>query len=299
MTDPIFEKIKHINKYGSEYWEARSLMSALGYSEWRKFEGVIRKAEEACINSGQAISDHFVGADKMVSIGSEAERAISDYHLSRYACYLIAQNGDPRKEEIALAQTYFAIQTRKQEMQEQLMEDSKRVALRGEMKENNKNLIKAAAEAGVTNYANFQDFGYMGLYGGMRQKDIHAKKKLKPKDGILDHMGSEELAANLFRATQTEARLKREEVRGEYKANKTHYEVGKKVRQTIRELGGTMPEKLPTPEHVRESKKRLRIATDKEIEVAALKDTWAVLDEPSKKEIAYYKSLIKKGKRGN
>lgn len=269
MTDPIFEKIKHINKYGSEYWSARELYKLLGYTEYGKFIPAVERAKKACENSKQPIDYHFAHVSEMIkiAIGTEKEtsRAVDDYHLSRYACYLIAQNGDPRKQEIALAQTYFAIQTRKQEMQEQLMEDSKRVALRGEMKENNKNLIKAAAEAGVTNYANFQDFGYMGLYGGMRQKDIHAKKKLKPKDGILDHMGSEELAANLFRATQTEARLKREEVRGEHKANSTHYEVGKKVRQTIRELGGTMPEKLSTPEHVRESKKRLKSATSKKI----------------------------------
>lgn len=262
MTDPIFEKIKHINKYGSEYWSARELAKVLHYSDYRNFEHIIEKAKVACQNSGQVVGEHFGDVTEPQKsrnqYGEIGGQTVSDYHLSRYACYLIAQNGDPRKEEIALAQTYFAIQTRKQEMQEQLVEDSKRIALRGEMKENNKKLAKAAAEAGVTNYSNFQDFGYMGLYGGMRQKDIHAKKKLKSKDGILDHMGSEELAANLFRATQTEARLKREEVRGEHKANKTHYEVGKKVRQTIRELGGTMPEKLPAPEHVRESKKRLK-----------------------------------------
>lgn len=225
MTDPIFEKIKHINKYGSEYWSARELYKFLGYTEYGKFTPAIERAKQACENSGQSQSLHFAHVSEMIKIAvgteKEAMRKIENYHLSRYACYLIAQNGDPRKEEIALAQTYFAIQTRKQEMQE-------------------------------------QDFGYMGLYGGMRQKDIHAKKKLKPKEGILDHMGSEELAANLFRATQTEARLKRESVSGEHEANKTHYEVGKKVRQTIRELGGTMPEKLPTPEHVRESKKRLK-----------------------------------------
>lgn len=258
MAHNVFEKIKKMNEYGSEYWSARELMIPLGYVEWRKFEGVIDRAKEACRQSGQAIHNHFVGADKMVLIGSEAKREISDYSLSRYACYLIAQNGDPRKAEIALAQTYFAIQTRKQELHEQYLEDSKRVLLRGEMKEQNKNLAQAAKAAGVINHANFQDYGYMGLYAGMRQKDIKVKKKLQKNEAILDHMGSEELAANLFRATQTHAKLRREDIQGENKANQTHYAVGKKVRRTIQELGGTMPEKLPTPEHIRVSKKRLK-----------------------------------------
>lgn len=266
MVNNIFEQIKRINEYSSEYWSARDLMIPLGYIEWRKFEGAIERAKEACKNSGQPISDHFVGADKMVLVGSEAKRKVFDYSLSRYACYLIAQNGDSRKEEIALAQTYFAIQTRKQEVHEQLMEDSKRVLLRGEMKEQNKNLARVAKEAGVMNYANFQDYGYMGLYAGMRQKDIKAKKKLKKTKAILDHMGSEELAANLFRTTQTQAKLKRENIQGESKANQTHYSVGKKIRQTIQELGGTMPEKLQTPEHIRESKKRLKKINEPSIE---------------------------------
>lgn len=258
MTNNVFENIKKLNKYGAEYWNARDLMLPLGYVGWRNFESAIVKAMQACSNSGQKITDHFVGVDKMVLLGSEAERSIFDYDLSRYACYLIAQNGDPRKEEIALAQTYFAIQTRKQEVQEQLIEDGKRVYLRNEMKMHNKNLAKAASEAGVINHANFQDFGYMGLYSGMRQRDIHKNKKLAKNEAILDHMGSEELAANLFRATQTEAKLRREEVRGQDKANKSHFEVGKKVRQTIRELGGTMPEKLPVAENITKSKIRLK-----------------------------------------
>lgn len=258
MTNNVFENIKKLNKYGAEYWSARDLMLPLGYVGWRNFESAIEKAMQACSNSGQKITDHFVGVDKMVLLGSEAERSIFDYDLSRYACYLIAQNGDPRKEEIALAQTYFAIQTRKQEVQEQLIEDGKRVYLRNEMKMHNKNLAKAASEAGVINHANFQDFGYMGLYSGMRQRDIHKNKKLAKNEAILDHMGSEELAANLFRATQTEAKLRREEVRGQDKANKSHFEVGKKVRQTIRELGGTMPEKLPVAENITKSKIRLK-----------------------------------------
>jgi DNA-damage-inducible protein D len=190
----------------------------------------------------------------MVQIGSGAEREIEDIILSRYACYLIVQNGDPKKEVIALGQTYFAIQTRKQELQdefEKLDEDKKRLAIRNELKEHNKYLADAAKNAGVeTNqeYAVFQNFGYMGLYGGMKAQDIHKKKGLKPNEKILDHMGSTELAANLFRATQTEEKLRRENIQGKDNANKTHYEVGKKVRQTIEELGGTMPEELPTPE---------------------------------------------------
>lgn len=262
MPNNIFEQIKKINEFGSEYWNARELYKILGYSEYSKFVPVIERAQESCKNSQQAVSDHFAHVSEMIKIatGTEKEtlREVDDYRLSRYACYLVAQNGDPRKEEIALAQTYFAIQTRKQEVHEQLIEDSKRVLLRDEMKEHNKNLAKAAKQAGVINYANFQDFGYMGLYGGMRQKDIHFKKKLKKTETILDHMGSEELAANLFRATQTEAKLQREGIHGEHKANQTHYAVGKKVRQTIQELGGTMPEKLPTPDHVKESRKRLK-----------------------------------------
>ncbi|MCX6807377.1 MAG: DNA damage-inducible protein D [Patescibacteria group bacterium] len=261
MTNNVFEQIKKINRHGQEFWSARDLMSPLGYSRWENFEEAISRAKESCKNSRQAVSDHFRDITKMIEIApgtaKEAKRKILDYDLSRYACYLIAQNGDPRKEEIAFAQTYFAIQTRKQEIQEQLVEDSKRVFLRAEMKEHNKQLAKAAKKAGVCNYGNFQDYGYMGLYGGTRQKDVHAKKKLKPKEALLDHMGSEELAANLFRATQAEAKLKRENIFGENKANKAHYDVGKKVRQTIEEIGGTMPENLLEADHIKESKKRL------------------------------------------
>jgi DNA-damage-inducible protein D len=219
MSNNIFEQIKKVNEYGQEYWSARDLSKILGYTEYGKFLPAIERAKESCKNSGQNIDDHFAGVSDMVKIGSGAERTVSDYSLSRYACYLIAQNGDPRKEEIALAQTYFAIQTRKQEVQQQLIEDNKRVYLRDEMKTHNKQLAQAAKEAGVINYANFQDYGYIGLYGGLRQRDIHAKKKLKQKEAILDHMNSEELAANLFRATQAEAKLKRENILGQHKAN--------------------------------------------------------------------------------
>jgi len=253
MNISIFEQIKETNKHGQEYWSARDLMTPLGYVEWRKFEGTIERAKEACKNSAQPIEDHFAGAAKMIKIATgtakETLREINDHHLSRYACYLIAQNGDPRKEEIALAQTYFAIQTRKQETQELLEED---------IKDKNRKLFGIAKSVGVSDYANFQDAGYMGLYGGLRRKDIKAKKKLKEKDNILDHMGSEELGANIFRATQTSAKIKRENIIGQNKASLVHHEVGKEIRKTIQKLGGTMPEKLPTPSHIKESKKRIR-----------------------------------------
>ncbi|EKD29048.1 MAG: hypothetical protein ACD_79C00102G0005 [uncultured bacterium] len=269
MPNNIFEQIKKINEYEKEYWSARDLYKLLGYTEYNKFLPAIERAKESCRNSGQNIDYHFAGVSDMITIATgtpkETQRPVDNYTLSRYACYLIAQNGDPRKEEIALAQTYFAIQTRKQEIQQQLIEDNKRVFLRDEMKTHNKQLFKAAKGAGVINYANFQDYGYMGLYGGLRQKDIHVKKKLKKNEVILDHMNSEELAANLFRATQAEAKLKRENVFGEKKANQAHFDVGKKVRQTIKELGGTLPENLPKSDSIKESKKRLKSSNKKSI----------------------------------
>jgi DNA-damage-inducible protein D len=263
MNTNIFEKIKHFNSRDQEFWRARELFKILGYAEYSKFLPVIEKAKLACEASKQKVSLHFAHASEMVAIGLGVGREVDDFQLSRYACYLIAQNGDPRKEEIARAQTYFAIQTRRQELGEQLIEDRNRIQLRNDIKENNKKLASAAKAAGVSNYANFQDFGYVGLYGGLRQKDIHKKKNLKPKESILDHMGSEELAANLFRATQAEAKLKRENIFGESEANKTHLDIGKKVRKTIAELGGTMPEKLPTPVDIKEAKKRIRVGGKK------------------------------------
>ena len=253
-SENIFERIKHINEYGQEFWFARELQQALEYSEWRNFFKVIEKAKEACKGSKNKVSDHFVDVNKMVGIGSEAERKVSDYQLSRYACYLIVQNGDPRKEVIALGQTYFAVKTRQQELIENydvMTDDQKRLAIRREMAEHNKLLVAAAKDAGVESsldYATFQNYGYMGLYGGLNAKDIHARKGLRKNEKILDHMGYEELAANLFRATQAEAKLKRDNIKGKSAANKTHFDVGSKVRQTIKDLGGTMPEDLPTPE---------------------------------------------------
>lgn len=262
----IFEQIKKINEYGQEFWSARDLWKILGYTEYGKFLPAINRAMKACENSGQAVSDHFAEVSDMVKIGSGAEREIDDYKLSRYACYLIAQNGDPKKKEIALAQTYFAIQTRKQEVQEALLEDQKRVMLRQEMKDHNKKLAEAADNAGVKNYGIFQNYGYMGLYGGLGQKEIHQKKGLKKSQKILDHMGSEELAANLFRATQAEAKLRRENIQGEQNANKAHHEVGKKVRKTIEEIGGTMPEELPATDGVNKAQTRLKKADQKSLE---------------------------------
>ncbi len=274
MNESLFEDIKHINEYGQEYWSARELIPVLEYNEYRFFKKVIDKAIEACASSKNAVSDHFVHAHDMVDIGSGAARKVDDYHLSRYACYLVAMNGDPRKHAVALAQTYFAVKTRQQELVENydaLTEEQKRLTIRNEMKEHNKALAAAAQEAGVISpqeYAIFQNEGYKGLYGGLGAQGIHKRKGLKKGQKILDHMGSTELAANLFRATQTEEKLRRDQVRGKENANKTHHDVGCKVRQTIQDLGGTMPENLPTPDQSiqqieRAQKKRLKDAKGK------------------------------------
>ncbi|MBQ3599606.1 MAG: DNA damage-inducible protein D [Lachnospiraceae bacterium] len=264
-TETLFESIKHINEYGQEFWYARELQEALEYKEWRNFNKVIDKAKEACKGSENSILDHFVDVNKIVKAGV-AQKEIEDIQLSRYACYLIVQNGDPRKKVIALGQTYFAVKTRQQELIENfdnLDEDKKRLAIRHEMAEHNKLLVAAAKDAGVEtalDYAIFQNYGYMGLYGGLKAADIKKRKGLGKNQQILDHMGYEELAANLFRATQTEAKLKRENIQGKEKANQTHYEVGQKVRQTIADIGGTMPEDLPTPEKsIKQLEKELKI----------------------------------------
>lgn len=251
-----FEELKQANDTGIEFWYARDLLTVLDYSTWNKFKRVIQKAMTACENSGQPAQNHFSQVVKMVRIGSDALREIEDYQLSRYACYLIVQNGDPTKPVIANGQTYFAIQTRRQELADneafqKLKEDEKRLFLRNELREHNKQLVETAQHAGVeTNldFAIFQNHGYMGLYGGLDAQGIHKRKGLKKSQKILDHMGSTELAANLFRATQTEEKLRREAIKGKTKANKTHFEVGAKVRQTIKELGGNMPEDLPAPD---------------------------------------------------
>jgi len=266
----VFENLKKVDEKGNEYWTARELARALDYTDYRNFKAVVEKAKEACQNSGHVTSDHIVEFNDMIEVGKSAKRQVDNMRLSRYACYLIVQNADPSKEVVAIGQTYFAVQTRIQEISKMeaytrlASENEKRLFLRSEMKKHNLQLAIAAKDAGViepVDYAIFQNHGYMGLYGGLDAKAIHKRKKLKKSQNILDHMGSTELAANLFRATQTEEKLRREEIRGKEKANKAHYEVGKKVRKTIEELGGTMPEKLPVEENIKriEQKKQKKL----------------------------------------
>ena len=273
-SEQTFESIKHINEYGEEYWLARELQPVLEYVQWRNFAEAVERAKLACKNSGFSIEDHFADVSKTIEMPKGAHKDIPDYMLSRYACYLIVMNGDPRKEVIAIGQTYFAVKTRQQELidnYEQLSEDQKRLAIRNEMIAHNKSLAEAAQIAGVVDprdYAIFQNKGYQGLYGGLGAKEIHAQKGLKKSQKILDHMGSTELAANLFRATQTDEKLRRENIQGKQAAYDTHYQVGKKVRQTIKELGGTMPEDLPTPQKSiaqierEQEKRKLRSGSD-------------------------------------
>ncbi len=250
--ETLFEKIKHIDEDGKEYWLARELQKALEYKEWRKFEGVIKKAKEACKKSENNDYDHFVQSDKMIEIAKGATRMVKDYKLSRYACYLVAQNGDSHMKIIALAQTYFAVQTRKMELTEkeynELSEDEKRLYRRKQTRDGNKILYGIAKEKGVKNFDRFTNAGYMGLYNGETASDIAKRKKLRYREDILDNMGSVELGANIFRITQTEELLKRQEKESEELATNTHYVVGKAIRETIKKLGGTMPEDLPTPD---------------------------------------------------
>ncbi|ARB83262.1 MULTISPECIES: DNA damage-inducible protein D [Yersinia] len=263
-----FESLRLHSDDNNEHWSARDLAPLLDYRDWRNFQNVLSKAAQACETSDQNVSDHFVESTKKVILGSGAQRELDDVHLSRYACYLVVQNGDPSKPVIASGQTYFAIQTRRQELADdeifkKLRENEKRLFLRNELKEHNKHLVETAQQAGVEttlDFAVFQNHGYQGLYGGLDQKSIHQRKGLKKSQKILDHMGSTELAANLFRATQAEEKLRRDQVKSKQQANQTHFNVGQKVRQTIEELGGTMPENLPTPE---KSIKQLESATKK------------------------------------
>ena len=263
IQQTIFEKIKELDENGNEFWGARKLSKILEYSEFRHFLPVINKAKKACINSKQLLTDHIEEYLEEIDHGKGAKKGYSSFKLSRYACYLIVQNADPSKEVVATGQTYFAIQTRLQEVQQMenfqalRNEEEKRLYLRNELKEHNIKLAGTAKVAGVLShldYAVFQNHGYEGLYGGLNAKAVHSKKGLKKSQQILDHMGSTELAANLFRATQTEEKLKRDKIKGKEIANKTHFEVGKKVRQTIKELGGSMPESLPIEKSIKSIK---------------------------------------------
>ena len=263
-----FEDAGRVEDDGTESWSARNLQELLEYADYRNFLNTVEKAKLACAKSGQNINDHFVDVTDMIEIGKGAEREVEDIQLSRYACYLIAQNADPKKEPVAFAQTYFAIQTRRQEILDEeatqytpLSEEQKRVLLRDEIKEHNKHLASAAKGAGVVrplDYAIFQTHGYKGLYGGLDRAGIQRKKGLRAKQPILDHMGSTELAANLFRATQTEEKLRRDSVKGKESANRTHYEVGSKVRAAIQDIGGTMPENLPPAEDIAKVARRIK-----------------------------------------
>ena len=268
-TEKMFENIKHIDEEGKEYWFARELQVVLEYKQWRRFENVINKAKLACKNSSINIDNHFANAGKMVDIGSNTKRETNDYKLSRYACYLITQNCDPRKKVIALAQTYFAIQTRKQELTEkeysELTEDEKRFYQRNLTKKGNYSLNIAARNAGVKNFDKFHNSGYRGLYNGETANDIAKRKKLRYREDILDNMGSDELIANLFRISQTEQKLKNEKIKLENDANKTHYEVGKEIRNTIEKLGGTMPENLPTPDKSLKELEKERKSTNNQL----------------------------------
>lgn len=265
MDNNIFESYKHIENNGVEYWFARELQEVLQYIKWSNFSKVIETAKIACKISDHDVQDHFAEVGKMITLAKGAKRKVLDYKLTRYACYLIVMNGDPRKEVIALGQTYFAVKTRQQEFQElydKLSENEKRLFIRGDIKQKNMLLAESARNAGVITpleFAIFQDSGYKGLYNGLTSKDIAKRKGIKESEEILDYMGSEELAANLFRITQTEGKLKKEQVTNKTQANQIHYDVGRKVRKAIEEIGGTMPEELPTPDkNIKEIEKEVK-----------------------------------------
>ncbi len=260
-----FEALRRINDHGAEYWSARDLQALLGYSQWRRFEDAIKRAMTSSDQSGNPADHHFAGAGKMVELGSGSVRSLDDFHLSRFACYLIAQNGDPRKPEIAQAQKYFAIQTRRQEMSDQLAADVERLELRKQTSEEFKALSGAAQQAGVQSrmFGVFHDAGYKGLYGGLGNDAIKTRKQIPAKEQLMDRMNPTELAANQFRMTQTRDKLAREGVRNQAQAIQTHEKVGKEVRDAIKRIGGTLPESIPPAEHIKEVEKRLKSATPK------------------------------------
>ena len=260
-----FEELKLTNEHGAEYWSARDLQPLLGYSQWRRFEQAIERAIASCKESGNNPDHHFAGAGKPITGGKGAVQVVADYHLSRFACYLIAQNGDPRKPEIAQAQKYFAIQTRRQELTDQLAADLERLDLRKQTAEEFKALSGAAQDAGVQSkmFGVFHDAGYKGLYGGLGRDAIKAKKGVPEKENLLDRMNATELAANQFRMTQTRDKLARDRVGSQAHAIQTHEQVGKEVRDAIKRIGGTLPENIPPAEHIKEVEKRVKTATPK------------------------------------
>ena len=247
-----FEALKQVNEHGAEYWSARDLQPLLGYTQWRRFEQAIERAITSCKESGNPPENHFAGAGKMVELGSGSQRQVEDYHLSRFACYLIAQNGDPRKPEIAQAQKYFAVQTRRQELSDQAAADMERVELRKQTAEEFNALSGAAQDAGVQSkmFGVFHDAGYKGLYGGLGRDAIKQRKAVPEKDNLLDRMNATELAANQFRMTQTRDKLARDGVRNQAQAIQTHEQVGKEVRDAIKRIGGIPPENIPPAEHI-------------------------------------------------
>ncbi len=262
VRQKTFEELKQVNSYGAEYWSARDLQPLLGYNQWRRFEDAINRAKTSCQQSGNDPSYHFVGAGKMIVLGKGGEREVSDYHLSRFACYLIAQNGDPRKPQIANAQKYFAIQTRRQEVSDGLAADKERLELRRQASEEFRALSGTAREAGVQNkmFGIFHDAGYKGLYGGKGVEDIKKFKNIHPKENLMDRMNTTELAANQFRMTQTREKLQRENIRDQERAIQTHKKVGREVREAIERIGGTMPENIPPAEPIQQVEKRLETA---------------------------------------
>ena len=288
MDPQVFEKIKRVNEYGKEYWHARELAKTLEYADFTNFSKVIQKAKTACKNSWQTVANHFNEFTERVKIWSGATRELKSWKLSRYACYLIIQNADPSKEIVALGQSYFALQTRQQELSAQYLEDQKRLELREEMTKHNKKLFSTARWAGVYDYATFYDSGYQGLYG-MKKKDIIEKKNINASDNMLDHMSSEELAANLFRATQAEAKIKREAIKWQEKASQAHFEVGKKIRETIQELWGTMPEDIPAVEDIKYARERLeKFAVQEEWETPSFTDKLiAKLEEKAEDTLSF------------
>ena len=260
-----FEELKQSNEFSAEYWSARDLQPLLGYSQWRRFEQAIERAMTSCEQSGNQPENHFAGAGKMVDLGSGSQRQLDDYHLSRFACYLIAQNGDPRKPEIAQAQKYFAVQARRQELTDQLAADLERLEIRKQTAEEFKALSGAAQQAGVQNrmFGVFHDAGYKGLYGGLGNDDIKARKGIPGKENLMDRMNATELAANQFRMTQARDKLAREGIRNQQQAIRAHEQVGKEVRAAIERIGGDRPENIPAAEHIKEVEKRLKTATPK------------------------------------